>query len=212
MPLTEQDIAWSGDFGREYTDRSPGTPEDMDALYAREYGTTRSELNEKFLDRMPRDSRILEVGSNVGVQLELLQRMGFTDLWGVELQERAVDIARARTKGITFIQGSVFDIPFKDAWFDVVFTSGLLIHVSPENLPTAVSEIHRCTREYVWTMEYYSTEPASVVYRGRPGMLWTRNFGRAFTDAFQDLKRIRILRLPHILSAVEDQMCLLVKR
>jgi len=61
-------------------------------------------------------------------------------------------------------------------------------------------------------MEYYSTEPASVVYRGRPGMLWTRNFGRAFTDAFQDLKRIRILRLPHILSAVEDQMCLLVKR
>ena len=35
MPLTEQDITWSGDFGREYTDRSPGTPEDMDALYAK---------------------------------------------------------------------------------------------------------------------------------------------------------------------------------
>ena len=41
---------WSTDFGREYTDRNPQTPEEMDNLYLTQFGLRRSELNRDFLN------------------------------------------------------------------------------------------------------------------------------------------------------------------
>ena len=42
---TEQVRTWSGDFGREYTDRNIYTPAELDELYRRNYGVSRTELN-----------------------------------------------------------------------------------------------------------------------------------------------------------------------
>ena len=40
--------------------------------------------------------------------------MGFTDLYGIELQKYAVEKAKANTEYINIIQDSPFDIPYKD--------------------------------------------------------------------------------------------------
>ena len=69
---------WESDFGREYTDRNSLTPEALDDLYRKNYGVTRSELNQRFLADMPRDARILEVGCNEGNQLCALRRWDFS--------------------------------------------------------------------------------------------------------------------------------------
>ena len=74
---TEQIHTWSGDFGREYTDRNTFTPSELDELYRRNYGVTRTALNQRFLADIPRDARILEVGCNMGNQLLILQQMEF---------------------------------------------------------------------------------------------------------------------------------------
>ena len=74
---TPQMNTWAGDFGREYTDRNPQSTEELNALYLRLYGLPRSELNERFLGGMDRSIRILEVGCNIGNQLECLQGQGF---------------------------------------------------------------------------------------------------------------------------------------
>jgi len=70
------------------------------------------------------NKRILEVGCNVGNQLRMLQRMGFNNLYGIELQQYAIEKAKALTKRINIIHGVADDIPFKDGYFDMVFTSG----------------------------------------------------------------------------------------
>ena len=110
---TAQMDQWSGEFGRNYTERNPLNPEELDASYNSKYGTTRTELNEQFLRTIDRSIKILELGSNVGAQLQCLQDMGFHNLYGIELQEYAVERSKALTKHINIIQGSAFDIPFK---------------------------------------------------------------------------------------------------
>jgi len=51
---------------------------------------------------------------------------------------------------VNLIQGSVFDIPFKDKYFDMVFTAGVLIHVSPSDIKKVLKEIYRCSTKYIW--------------------------------------------------------------
>jgi ubiquinone/menaquinone biosynthesis C-methylase UbiE len=90
--------------------------------------------------------------------LLLLQEMGFTGLWGVEIQPYALDLARARVQGAQVSQGSALQLPYEDGYFDLVFTSGVLIHISPANLPRALDEIYRCAKTWIWGMEYYAPE------------------------------------------------------
>lgn len=210
--ITEQMEKWLGEFGKEYTDRNALSLEDMEVLYRRRYGVTRTELNERFLSGIDRSARILEVGSNIGNQLLCLQRMGFSKLYGIELQSYAVEFSKSRTKRINIIEGSVFDIPFKDGWFDLVFTSGLLIHINPCDIALAMREIHRCTREYIWGFEYYADRYTEITYRGHSNLLWKANFARLYLDLFGDLELIREERLKHLDSDNEDIMFLLKKR
>src|SRR5947209_20398796 len=89
---------WRGEFGKEYTDRNPQNLGDWDRLYLEQYGFTKIEMNQEFLGSVDRNIRILEVGCNIGNQLLGLQRMGFENLYGVELQPYAVEKAKSVTK------------------------------------------------------------------------------------------------------------------
>jgi ubiquinone/menaquinone biosynthesis C-methylase UbiE len=151
-----QSREWSGAFGKAYTDRNPNTPQAMDELHARNFGVTRTELNRAFLGGLDRDIRILEVGANVGVQLELLAGLGFHHLVGVDVQFYALGQAYRRGRPAFLAQASAFELPFRDASFDLVFTSGVLIHLSPETIGQALAEIRRCSRRFIWGWEYHA--------------------------------------------------------
>src|SRR3989344_2818326 len=84
---------WGGEPGRAYVDRNPLNLQESDILYLRDYGITRRELNERFLGDLNHGLKILEVGANIGLQLELLRLMGFKNLLGIELNNYAVEKA-----------------------------------------------------------------------------------------------------------------------
>lgn len=209
--VTEQTEKWSGEFGREYTLRNPQSVEEMEALYLKNYSLSRTELNRKFLDGMDRSMRILKVGSNLGNQLVCLQRMGFKSLYSIELQSYAVEMAKSKTKGINIIQGDASDIPFKDGFFDLVFTSGVLIYFSPKNLNGVLSEIHRCTKKYVFGFEYYSDETKEISYRGNRNLLWKGNFAGRYLELFHDMTLVLEERISYLASENKDSMFLLKK-
>ena len=94
---TKQAEFWSGDFGKEYTDRNTFSSEEWDAFYSKTWGKTKIEMNEKFIGHLPKDIKFLEVGCNKGLQLNGLQRMGFTSIYGVELQPFAAEEAKKNT-------------------------------------------------------------------------------------------------------------------
>ncbi len=213
--MTEQLKEWTGEFGKEYTKRNLTTPEGVDNLYLSMYGITRTSINKDFIDFLDRDIRILEVGTNVGLQLNLLSKMGFQNLYGIEINPSAIEISHEINKGfpIYIIKASAFDIPFKDNWFDLVCTSGILIHIHPKDVYTAMSEIYRCTKKYIWCLEYFTNEGyKEIIYRGKSNLLWKTDFKKLFLDNFPKLKLIKEHFFPYIKNPdLVDQMFLLEK-
>jgi len=203
---------WSTEFGKEYTDRNIYKPDNLDEFYKKQYGITRSEMNNKFLTQfVDRDSKILEVGCNVGNQLRLLQRMGYTNLYGIELQDYAVEKAKELTKGINIIKGNADDIPFKGGYFDLVFTSGVLIHINPENIKKVLEEIFRCSNKYIFGFEYYSDNYEEINYRGNDDLLWKTDFSKLYLKYIPNLKIEKYKKFKYIDNNNEDLMFLLKK-
>ena len=209
---TKQMEKWYGEFGKEYTDRNVLTLEELESLYQKNFGVTRTEMNLEFIGDLDRSIYILEVGSNIGNQLLCLQKMGFKSLYGIELQEYAVELSKVRTKHINIIQGSAFDIPYKDNFFDLVFTSGLLIHIAPSDIKAIVSEIYRCTKKYIWGFEYFANYYTQVEYRGNTDLLWKTNFAKIYLDNFPNLRLVKEKRFKYINSDNINSMFLLEKK
>ena len=209
MLQTPQIDVWSGDFGKEYTNRNPSTLDELNELYDRYFGITRSALDEEFLGKLDRSIDILEVGANVGAQLQALHAMGFENLHALELQEYAIDIGKKKLPKADWIQGNAFDMPFPDGHVDLAFTSGVLIHISPDDIGGALDEIHRCTREYIWGFEYYADQYTEIQYRGHSQLLWKTNFAALYLERFDDLELVQERRIPHRESEAIDTMFLL---
>jgi pseudaminic acid biosynthesis-associated methylase len=195
---TEQIRTWVGDFGREYTDRNTQTPAELDEFYRRTFGITRTELNQKFLSEIPRHARILEVGCNIGTQLLVLQQMGFHNLFGIEIQSYALERAKERISDAVLTQASVLAVPYPDRYFDLVFTSGVLIHIAPADLPAAMDEIHRSAKQWIWGFEYYAPKMTEVAYRGHEALLWKTDYARSYLERFHELELVREDRIRYI--------------
>lgn len=211
-PTTHQMNTWSGDFGRDYTDRNTYTVDDLDVDYKECFGLTRTELFARSLEGIPRDIRILEVGSNTGNGLRCLQKLGFTRLTGIELQRYAIEKARTLCPGIDIIEGSALDIPFKDGYFDLVFTGGVLIHISPKDIHRVLAEVHRCSSRYIWGHENYADQWTELNYRGNEGLLWKTNYAGLYLEQFPDLKLLKEDRLKYSQNDNYDSMYLLEKK
>ncbi len=216
--MTKQLEAWSGTFGEEYTRRNPSNVEEYERLYQETIGTTRTALNEEFLAEIPKTARILEVGTNVGMQLALLHRAGYENLWGVEIQWAAIDVLRTRVPRANVVRASALDIPFKTGFFDVVFTSGVLIHIDPfpsasgeADLERAMREIDRCSKRFVWGEEYFANTMQEIPYRGHEGMMWKGDYAAVYRRLFPHLRLVRERKLPHVASTNMDAMFLLEK-
>ncbi len=209
---THQASVWTADFGREYTDRNTFDPTALDELGLKNYGISRRQINEISLEGVAKSASFLEVGCNTGNQLLLLQQMGYQNLSGVELQPYALEIARRRLPDAAIQQGSALALPHPDAAFDVVFTSGVLIHIAPDDLPRAMDEIHRCAKSYIWGLEYFSPEATEVQYRGHSRLLWKMDYARRYLERFADLEMVRQEKLPYLENENIDAVFLLRKK
>lgn len=207
MKKTEQINFWGGTFGNDYINRNSG---DFDKNYIENYGISRTFLDKEFLQNIPKDARILEVGCNTGKQLGLLKNLGFSNLFGIEINNKALDIAKS-SKDLNIIYGSGMDIPFEDNFFDLVFTSGVLIHIHPNDLDKVISEMYRVTKKFIWGFEYFSEKLQEINYRGHTNKLWKNNFLNVFTTNYPDLKEIMKKKIKYLKNENVDMMYLLEK-
>lgn len=212
FPETKQSKTWRGEVGRQYSERNLFSPPDLDNLYQRYYGIKRTALNQRFLAEIPRTASILEVGCNLGNQLLLLHEMGFEDLTGIDVQEDIVKKAQSRVPWARVTEGSALKIPFHDASFDMVFTSGLLIHIAPQDLPVAMNEIYRCARSWIWGFEYHSPQMTEVLYRGHSELLWKADYARLYTETFPDLELVSEQKLNYLENDNVDSIFLLRRK
>ncbi len=212
MNKTQQLKKWENAFGEKYTDRNSFSVAQLDNLYLKRFGVTRTAINTEFIGKFNRNMKILEVGSNIGNQLLALQKIGFKNIFGLEPLKYAVELSKKRSIGINIIQGSAFDIPFKDNYFDLVFTSGVLIHISPKDIHKAIKEIYRCSNKYIWGFEYFSEKYQEISYRGEKNLLWKADFPKLYIQDFPDLKLIKVKKIKYSVDNNIDEMYLLEKK
>jgi len=205
--ILEQTEFWKGKFGDDYTERNHG---EWDEFYKEQWGITRTELNVEFLGDLDKDIRILEAGCNRGNQLEMLNKNGFTNLWGIDVNKQALGYARSN-KELNLVEGSLLDIPFKDNYFDLVFTSGVLIHIHPDDLKKAMSEIVRVSKGLVWGFEYFAEECTPIEYRGNANKLWKNDFLKLYLDTFPELKVVKKKLVPYLKDDNKNMMFLMKK-
>ncbi|MBK8551367.1 MAG: methyltransferase domain-containing protein [Ignavibacteria bacterium] len=192
MEQTSQEEIWKSKFGEDYTLRNDYDNKGLDEVYEKYLNISRTAMNQEFIGNLDREMRILEVGCNIGVQLINLQEMGFTDLFGIELQPHAVELSKQKTKGVNIIRANAYDIPFKDGYFDLVFTNRVLIHMNSDKIKFALKEIVRCTNNYIYGSEYYADEFTEVKnYRGKDNVLFKRNFPKLYSELFPELKLVK---------------------
>jgi spore coat polysaccharide biosynthesis protein SpsF len=184
MTVTQPPIqAWTGAFGDAYIERN--RPDENRI-------TQRQAMWRKILPAMqdaPPKS-ILEVGANVGINLRALQSLVGAALYALEPNAKARDVLRG--DGIVpaenILAGAADAIALPDASVELVFTSGVLIHVSPALLPAAYREMHRVSARYLLTVEYFAVEPEEKTYRGEQGLLFKRDFGALWLEMFPGLE------------------------
>ena len=186
MSPVEQRRAWRGEFGDAYTARNVRTEESL-ASRTRFFTRVLGGLS------LPPAAAVLEVGCNVGMNLEALTRTLPSRLFGVDLNEHALRTltgtpalaGRARV-----LAGEGQRLPFGDGSVDLAFTCGVLIHVHPDDLLEACREIVRVSRRYVLCAEYFSPRPEAIEYRGRTDLLFKRDFGGFYLDQWPELRLV----------------------
>ncbi len=167
---------WSGGFGDAYVERN------------RAAGNTRGAFWHEVLAQFPVQS-VLEVGCNVGANLRwIAEHVTSHNVTGVDVNVKALTELRQALPEINALWGLARELPFRDRWFDLVFTTGVLIHQPESTLPLVMAEVVRCSRRYVLCGEYYADSTTEVAYRGQSGALLKRNYGRLYQELFPELK------------------------
>lgn len=178
---------WSREFGDAYTDRNRAAAE------------RRGPFWQAVLAEFPA-RRVLEVGCNLGANLRwIASHIPAQDVYGVDINLKALKELRRCLPGVNALRSPARELPFRERWFDLVFTMGVLIHQPPEMLPVVMAEIVRCSRRFVLCGEYYAPEPTEVCYRGQKGALFKRDFGDLYQQLFPGLR----LRKQSFLSRAE---------
>lgn len=166
---------WTGEFGDDYVDRNARAFEKRGPFWR------------DLLAEFPAH-RVLEVGCNLGANLHWIsQTVPPKDVFGIDVNSKALEELRTNAPGVNGIWSVARELPFRDRWFDLVFTTGVLIHQPEITLPLVMSEIVRCSSRYVLCGEYYSDEVTEVPYRGQKGALYKRDYGRLYSELFPEL-------------------------
>jgi pseudaminic acid biosynthesis-associated methylase len=169
---------WEGDFGDAYTARNAAAGEGRERFWR------------ELVDRTKLET-VLEVGCNAGANLRwLAQLVDPSGVVGVDVSERALAGLRRALPEVRALRAAARELPFADGSFDLVFTTGVLIHVAPADLPAVTGEIVRCARRFVLCGEYFAEEPTEVAYRGLGGALFKRDFGALYRELHPRLELV----------------------
>ena len=180
---TAQAEFWRGEFGDTYAGRNAATSEHLRSRVA---------MWAKIMNAVVGDppASILEVGSNIGNNLRALRTLTGAEMYAVEpnQQARNILVRDGVVPAANALDGLATKIGLADGAVDLAFTSGVLIHIHPDDLLASCAEIHRVSRRYIACIEYFSDKPEAIPYRGHSDKLFKRDFGGFWLDNFADLR------------------------
>jgi len=168
--MNDQQIFWIGSGGDRYITRN------MDFHNFEYMDGFRKDIIRSILKHIPRDISILELGCSKGQTIGKLKEMGFTEITGVDINESGLKIAREEFPEFEFIKSAIEEYN-STKMYDLVLTSGLLIHIQPDNLPNVINKMKKLSKKYIFGFEYYSKEFERIDW---PGDCYSGDYAKLF--------------------------------
>jgi ubiquinone/menaquinone biosynthesis C-methylase UbiE len=100
------------------------------------------ELLDRFAERVKGRGRVCDVGCGPGHVARYLHERG-VDVFGLDLSPRMVDVAARLNPEISFVVGDVLALQFAEGSWSGAIAFYSLIHLAPEQIPTALRELSR---------------------------------------------------------------------
>lgn len=170
---TEQEKFWAGKFGDNYIERNS----------ADQMIDSRIAMLARMLRAAGSVTSVLELGCNVGLNLVALRRLNpSVKLSGYEINKAAAE--KARQFDVADIHEFSILEPIEKESADLVFTSGVLIHINPDYLENVYENLVRCSNRYVLVAEYFNPSPVQISYRGNENVLFKRDFAGEIIDRY----------------------------
>ena len=178
---------WAGDFGTEYHQVRNASNWQSIKNRSRLFGDI-FQVMENHSKTFP--TSVIEVGGGCGDNLRAIDMIYERSRQPIKLM--SCDPNEAARKAMadiaTVLPGDLSALPYNDDAADLVFTSGVLIHVPPADLDRALSEIYRVSKRWILSIEYFNHVPEEISYRGQSGMLWRRDWGEAWLEKYPSIK------------------------
>src|SRR5258707_31999 len=151
---------WSGSFGDDYQIRNASNWNSI---------KNRSRLFGDILNCMENNCKtfptsILEVGAGAGDNLRAIDMIYERTRTPIKLM--SCDTNKQACEQLSDISitmnGNLKSLPYDNEIADLVFTSGVLIHIPPNDLDKALSEIHRISKRWILSIEYFNNTPEEL--------------------------------------------------
>ena len=142
---------------------------------------------------------ILECGSNIGRNLKQInlaypkKKLSF-----IELNKKAFKICSLNKNIENSYNSSIQDCKILKNTYDLVFTSGVLIHLNDKTLNKVIPKIIDWSKNFVIVLEYFSTTKIEKTYRGKKNLLFLREYGEEFLKT----KRVKLLDCGFLYSKI----------
>jgi SAM-dependent methyltransferase len=152
--------------------------------------------------------KILEAGCNIGNNLRSFNSK--LKVYGLDMNEKALQVAKNKLPNFEFKQGSLTDIPFEDNHFDLVFTRGVLIHIHPDDMQNATKELFRVSNKWIFNLEYLGEDNKMIKWSRGDDLLWYRNMEERWSNF--DVEIISSVSIPKEIDIGETHLTLVKKR
>lgn len=117
--------------------------------------------------------KICEAGCNVGNNLSSFPST--YEIYGIDMNEYALDKAKARYPNFHFKKEDLKNTSFPDSFFDLVFTRGVLIHIPSNYLDDVLKEILRISKRWIFNLEYFGNDGEMIKWKRGDDLLWYRD-------------------------------------
>ena len=175
MKKTPQENFWKNKFGNNYIARNSKSNKRMNVI-GNDIKKNKLQIRSVF-----------EIGCNIGLNLLAIRKIyPRAIISGVEINTKAYNVCK---KKFNCFNDSIYNFETKQK-FDIVISSGVLIHQNPKMLNLFYKKMYKLSKKYIYLNEYFNPSPVKLIYRGNKGKLFKRDFAKELWKQFPNMKLI----------------------
>lgn len=127
---------------QEYTKKTVSIYDKLGSKYLASIDNATPDEMHVFIDKLPSEGNILDVGCAGGRDSKIFVDHGF-HVTGIDLCEPFLEEAKKRVPSGLFLKKDILELDFEEAYFDGIWACAVLLHLEKKDLPKVLNDFYR---------------------------------------------------------------------